>query len=625
MSRDASGNSAYASKRRWHALTLTIVMQQTVSEVLLQELTGAGARHAFVVPGGACTYLIDAAARNPGISVIPMLQEGGAGIAAESYAQFAGRLGIAIVTSGPGSTNILTAVAAAYTDSTPMVVLAGQVKVADLLGSPRGRQFGFQHLPMGEIVPPITKGFFSIQDPSQVFIQITEAIGLATSGRQGPVWVEVPLDIQNQPVHSAELLHEGHVGTLPPQPPARGYQDFADALRDALEGSMRPCLLVGNGVRSAGAQDLARDLARDLGIPALVTWKMIDFLPEDDPLLAGRPGALAPWHANLVQQQCDLLLVLGARLDHAQVGYRISNLAPQARVFRVEVDAAEAAKWSDPRVLTLVGDAKQAITAIADSTATLQGLEQWGDWRARVAEGRLAFPAPSTGLAHHDAPSMYEVTHVLSDMLPEDAVISSGSSGQGIEIFLQAFKTKPGQRVYCSAALGSMGFGFASAIGAHYASDGSPVWCIEGDGSAAMALHDLSAIGVSQLPVKIILLDNSGYMSIRMSQQRLVESRCGFDVESGLPLPDIGLVAQSVGVTVVRSNTIPGFADAITTAGNEPGPVMVIMALRDTETSYPKVSTRLDDHGRLTTSALDDMDPTLAEMHGSRLDFPSDG
>ncbi len=542
-----------------------------------------------------------------------MLHEGSAGIAAESYCQFGGRLSVAVVTSGPGSTNILTAVAAAFTDSTAMVVLAGQVKRDDLDGTPRGRQFGFQHLPMTEIARPITNGCITIRDPGTAVDDIRAAIQLATTGRPGPVWVEVPLDVQNAQIPSGDPGRETQ--RVAAQDVPADVADFARDIAAALETAERPAVLVGNGVRLARSEEQLRDLLRSLSVPALVTWKMIDFLDEDDPLLAGRPGALAPWSANLVQQRCDLLLVLGARLDHAQVGYRLDNLAPAASVFRVEIDPDEAGKWVVPRVRTLVADVGQAVSALSDAVATdVQGR---ADWVGEVGLLRKRYGVPTSGLEAGPDLSMYEVSDVLSERLPPDAVVVVGSSGQGIEIFLQAFRVSSGQRAYCSAALGSMGFGLAGAVGAYYASGERPVWSVEGDGSAAMSLHDLAAIGARQLPIRFVLLDNGGYMSIRMSQLRMVDSRLGFDIASDLPMPPIPELAAVSGWAVTVVDDAAGLAHAVEEASTATHPVLIHVRLRHGEVAYPRVTTRILEDGRPVTSSLDDMWPGLEEMHAS--------
>lgn len=589
----------------------------TVAQAIAEQLASAGARHAFLVPGGACGYLVDAVAAHPGLTAVPMLHEAGAGIAAESYGQYDGHLGVAVVTSGPGSTNILTAVAAGYTDSSPMIVVAGQVKVADLIGTPPGRQFGFQHVRMEGIVGPITKAFVSIQNPASAADDVAAAIELATHGRPGPVWVEVPLDVQAQPVAAAGEAVRPSVAAPVESLDQSGSElsDFVERVSAALAGAERPALLIGNGVRTAGAVVAAREMVHLSGIPALVTWKMLDFLPESDPLLAGRPGGLAPWHANIIQQDCDVLLVLGTRLDHAQVGYRLDNLAPNAAVYRVECDAEEAGKWISPRVTTFLGDARAVIDALVAAPPRPDGDDGWSAWVDEIGMLREACPTPRRGLEDGDGLSMYEVTDGLSECLPQDAIVISGSSGQGIEVFLQAFRTQAHQRVYCSAALGSMGFGLAASIGAHYASGGRPVWCVEGDGSAAMSLHDLTAIGVRRLPIRVIILDNGGYMSIRMSQQRLVDTRCGFDADSGLPLPDYELLAPALGFEVIPVATLAELTSAVATCEAKEGPTLIHVRLRHSEVSYPRVTTRTQADGSLVTSPLDDMWPALSDMH----------
>jgi acetolactate synthase-1/2/3 large subunit len=584
-------------------------MGRTVADVIASMLVEKGARHVFLLPGGVCAHLVDAVERHPELITVPMLHEGSAGIAAEAYAQYAGDLGVAVVTSGPGSTNILTAVAAAYTDSVPLIVLAGQVKTADLHGQPMGRQFGSQHVDMARVVRPIVKHFCSIERPEDCLDEIGSAIELARTGRPGPVWVQVPLDIQGIQVPAQDRLPQSPAS---PIPTTEDMHAFASAFATALVRARKPCVLLGNGCRTSGEADEVRAVMRELGLPILLTWKTVDFLADSDPLLVGRPGALAPWHANLVQQSCDLLLILGTRLDHGQVGHNLANLAPNAEVFRVEIDVDEAAKWSDPRVHVIVADVADFIPHLWPMRQAATSNPEIAGWRKQVQSLREALPVPRAGLSPDPQLSIYEVVDRLSDSLPDDAVIVSGSSGQAIEVFLQCFRAKEGQRILCSAALGSMGFGLAGAVGVHFAAGGAEVWCIEGDGSVAMSITDLAAIGARRLPIRIILLDNQGYLSIRMSQQVLA-SNCGFDRDTGLPLPEWNKVLPALGFETVDVMDLAQLAAAVSQQCD--GPQVIRVHLRSHEVSYPKVYTQVLANGSFVTSALDDMRPALADMY----------
>jgi acetolactate synthase-1/2/3 large subunit len=281
-----------------------------LSDYVMVRLAQAGVRHVFMVPGGGCMHLVDSLGRNPDLTFIANLQEQGATVAADAYAQCSGALGAALVTTGPGGTNALTGVAASYLDSIPVLILSGQVQRKDF-AAPRGvRQMGFQELDIVAMVRPITKYAAVVEDPAAIRRHLDLALHCALSGRPGPVWLDIPLDVQ-----AAEVDPETLEGYTPPPPVAPDLLEAARTALALLAQARRPAILVGNGVRLAGAGALFLEVAEALGVPVLPTWKAADLIPDAHPLHAGRPGAAGQRAANFTQQNADWLLTLGARLD----------------------------------------------------------------------------------------------------------------------------------------------------------------------------------------------------------------------------------------------------------------------------------------------------------------------
>ncbi len=310
-----------------------------LSNYVVEFMADQGIRHVFLLPGGGCMHLVDSVGRSDRVQFICNLHEQACAIAADAYAQYSGNLGLCLVTTGPGGTNAITGLAAAWLDSTPSVFLSGQVKCADLKANLGVRQMGFQEIDIVRIVGPLTKYAITVLEPREIRYHLEKAVALARSGRPGPVWIDVPLDVQATEIDPASLP-----GFDPRELPAASPLDqIARLVRRAiglLNESERPVLLLGNGARLAGAAESFLRLAEELRIPVLTTWKALDLVDEEHPLYVGRPGAVGQRGANFVQQNADWLLTIGARLDFGQTGYNRRAFARAARKVIVDIDQA---------------------------------------------------------------------------------------------------------------------------------------------------------------------------------------------------------------------------------------------------------------------------------------------
>lgn len=344
----------------------------TVAEVVIRKLEDCGVSHIFFLPGGGCMYLVDALAQSVAIKGVALLHEQSVGIAAEAYAQYLNSLGVCLVTTGPGVTNVLTPCAAAWTDSTPMLFISGQVKTEDDASALGVRQLGFQEVPTIEIVKPITKMAVKLTKADEIHRTLATLIRVATTGRPGPVWLDIPLDIQNTKITDLSPItsHSEEEGNRP----STEYSKQFHALVDAWSNARRPLLLIGNGVRLAKKEQSVLDLMLKTKTPALLTWKMIDFLDEDDPLNAGRPGAIGQRWSNILQQEADFILCLGARMDRGQVAYRLDNFAPKASKFICDIDPKEIRKLPDAFVAF-----PMSLVTFLDTVSNLtQERDHWG-------------------------------------------------------------------------------------------------------------------------------------------------------------------------------------------------------------------------------------------------------
>ncbi len=354
-----------------------------LSDYVADFIAGQGVRHIFLLPGGGCMHLADSVQKETRLSHVACLHEQAAAVAADAYAQYSRNLGVALVTTGPGSTNALTGVAGSWIESTPVMILSGQVKTADIKPVPEMRMLGFQEVDTTELARPVTKYAVTVSDPQSIRFHLEKALWLAKSGRPGPVWINIPLDIQAAPVEPEKLP-----GFSPPEDPlataSRQENIRAAATRtlELLARSERPVIIAGCGIKLARSEALFQRVMERLGVPVLTTWKGCDLLPETHPLYFGRPGVLAQRGANFIQQNSDFLLSVGARLDFGQIGYASETFARAARKVIVDIDPLELQKFRFAVELAVAADAGDFLAELARQSESFAP-PHWGAWKER--------------------------------------------------------------------------------------------------------------------------------------------------------------------------------------------------------------------------------------------------
>ena len=407
-----------------------------LSDYVMETVASQGVKHVFMLPGGGAMHLNDSLGRTAGLEFVCNLHEQAAAIAAEAYAKVTGGLGVAQVTTGPGATNALTGVVGAWQDSTPCLFISGQVKRADMKGASGVRQMGVQEVDIVSIVSSVTKYAVTVTDPSSIRFHLEKALHLARAGRPGPVWIDIPLDVQAATIEPSELPGFQREPTLPPPSFERDVARCIELLNEAE----RPVLLVGNGVRLARAESRLEEFVSLLSLPVLTTWLAIDLIADDHPLFAGRPGAVAPRGANFTLQNSDFLLVLGARLDLVLTAFSHERLARAARKVMVDVDAAEIAKMKTTIDVPVCADAGEFMTEVQRQSHAIRRVDR-SAWIARTQSWKAQYPLISDEHRDPGKPiSVYHFADVVSDVLEDGAIIVSGSSGAGIEIFLLALR-----------------------------------------------------------------------------------------------------------------------------------------------------------------------------------------
>lgn len=494
-------------------------------------------QHVYCVSGSASLHLIHSIAETPGIDyVCPQHEQAGA-FAADAYARFRGGIGCVVTTSGPGATNLATGIAAAFQDSIPVLYITGQVPTARLKGTTGVRALGFQETEIVKIVEPITKHAVMVSDPRRIRVELERALHFATSGRPGPVLLDIPDDVQRADIEPSELPPY-----LPPVERAVGF-NVARPLRALLEAE-RPVIVLGAGVHAARAEAAARDLVEALGAPVALTWGGLDLLPHDHPLNVGGFGTHGTRAANLAVQNADFVLAIGARLDTKATGAPAASFARGARRFAVDVDPAELGKFASLglEVAGIQADAGAFIRALDGAAPALQ----YAAWRSCIAEWKRLYPAVPAGAAEAVDVDPYHLVRRLGAAMRADDVLVA-DTGYTVCWLAQAFPFR-GQRFLHAFGFTPMGWGLPGAIGAVQA--GAPrAVLVTGDGSFQMSAAELATIARHRLPVKIVLLNNGGHGMCRQTQRRWLGGKYfSTSVEGGLGFPDFVKLAKAHGI-----------------------------------------------------------------------------
>ncbi|MBN1865286.1 MAG: thiamine pyrophosphate-binding protein [Victivallales bacterium] len=585
-----------------------------LSDYVMDFIVARGVGHVFMLPGGGAMHLNDSLGKHPDLKYTCNLHEQACAIAADAYAQYTGGLGVAMVTTGPGGTNAITGVAGSWLDSIPVLVISGQVKRADLATGRGIRQMGFQELPVTELVKPITKYSATAMEPRDIRYHLEKAVFLALSCRPGPVWLDIPLDVQAAEINPGEL--QGFIPDaegLTDKPIVPDLSTQVGRIISLLNQAERPAILAGNGVRLAGALTEFEKVIRLLDIPVLLTWKALDFLDDTDPLYAGRPGAIGQRAANFTQQNTDLLLIIGARLDHGQTGYNHANFAKAAKKIMVDVDAAEIAKMDFETAEAIPADARDFLAEIIRQSGNLRPANDRTPWKQRISDWKKRYPVITPEhWKRTDAVDLYALMDAISQAMDSNDLLIPGSSGQCSELTMQAFKAKKGQRVFNTEGLGPMGFGLPAAIGACIASGGKHTVCIDGDGGFQMNIQELDTLHRLQLPIKIFVLNNQGYGSIRNTQRNYFDSRyVASDTSSGLTLPDTCKIATAYGLPNSRLESNKQLLDKIRHILDAPGPHVCDVIVPKDQPTEPKLSSFRRPDGSMESRPLEDLAPFL--------------
>lgn len=575
-----------------------------LSDYVMNFLVSKGVRRAFMLPGGGAMHLNDSLGRCEHLEYVCFMHEQALAIAAEACGQHTNRPGVGVVTSGPGSTNTITAVAAAYIDSTPCLFISGQAKRPDLKGNSGVRQMGSQEVDIVSMVRCVTKYAVTIMHPEEIRYHLEKAWHEATTGRMGPVWLDIPLDVQGAIIDENQLNGFNPVNEGRPEP----TREQLDRITHALQQAKRPLMLVGNGVKLSGASEDVRALAEKHRIPMLLTWKTADFLDYDHRLNFGFPGIMGSRFANFIVQNCDVLLILGSRLDPSLTAFKSKEFGRNAFKIMIDIDPAEIGKIENID-LGITADIGRVITSLSQMPLSMPDHSVWLEYCGMV---KNRYPVVSGKAAPDEAVDLYHFTDELCRQMTPTDILVPESSGAAGEVTYQALRVKYGQSIKNAAGLGSMGFGLPYAIGSCLAMDRRRTILVNGDGAFQLNIQELELVFRLQLPVKMFILDNGGYGSIAATQRNMFGGFfVGVDADSGFSLPDVCAVATAYKIRTAGISTNGDLADGIAGVLTDDDPVLCKITVNRNHLTMPKVQAVKLTDGTMVSKPLEDMWPYL--------------
>jgi acetolactate synthase-1/2/3 large subunit len=593
---------------------------ERVADLVANLLVEHGIKDMFMVTGGGAMHLNDAFGRQPDISIMCCHHEQACAIAAESYGRLTNRLAGVNVTTGPGGINALNGVFGAYVDSIGMVVVSGQVKRETMVASyalPL-RQLGDQEVDIIKLAKSITKYAVVLDDPADTKYVVERAIWTARHGRPGPVWIDIPGDVQGALVEPTELrtfdpeelISKSKSSDIPLT--GRALKDQLQQVLDRLTTAERPVILAGTGVRLSGNYEAFLRVIQKLGIPVATAFNAHDLLEDAHPLYAGRPGTVGDRAGNFAVQNADFLLILGCRMNLRQISYEWTAFARNAYKVMIDIDRAELSKPTLSIDVPILANLAEVLDEIDTEIPYVRqpAHQKYVEWCAQRRQKYSVIGETSQQI--FDAIDPYSFLSQLFDELDDDDVVVTGD-GTACVVTFQVAKIKSRQRLFSNSGCASMGYDLPAAVGAAVARDGKRVVCIAGDGSIMMNIQELQTIVGNDLPVKLFIMNNNGYSSIRQTQSNyFADNPVGCDPNSGVSFPDFVKVGRAFGIESQRCDSIDQAAKMTRAVLETPGPQILEVMLDSDRVFTPKLSSRQLPNGKMVSSPLEDMAPFLS-------------
>ena len=591
-------------------------MRIKLSEYIAQFMVDHDVDHVFTVTGGGAMHLNDSFGHKKELRCIYNHHEQASAIAAEGYARLTGKVALVCVTTGPGGTNAITGVIGGWQDSIPMFIVSGQVKRETTTWSTDVplRQLGDQEFQIIEVAKHMTKYAVMVTDAKEIRYHLERAWYLCNHGRKGPVWIDVPSDIQ------AAIIETDELKAYDPKEDSGEVPVYDTALTgkiiEKIREAKRPVILAGTGVRLAEAYEIFHDAINKLEIPVVTAWNAHDLMEDEDPCYVGRPGSVGTRGGNFVVQNADLLLVLGCRMNIRMISYNYKAFAKNAYKIVVDIDEAELRKPTVNVDMPVHADLKDVLTDICNALTGEKGSKpvagdhvEWLNWCRNI---NSRYPADLPSYYGAEKLNPYVFIKQFTNILDPGEVVVCGNGGACVITF-QAAVVKKEQRLFTNSGCAAMGYGFPAAIGACIARDNKRTICIDGDGSFMMNIQELQTVRYNNLNLKIFIINNNGYHSIRQTQTNLFNPPLvGVCDGNGISFPDFEKVAYAFDIPYVRIENEADISDRTKSVLETGGPVLCEVIVDEKQNFEPKLSSRRLDDGTMISPEIDDMYPFLS-------------
>lgn len=581
-----------------------------LSDYIVSFLKEKEVSHIFMITGGGSMHLNDSIGQEKSIKFICNHHEQASAIAAESYARMTNKIGVCQVTTGPGSTNTLTGLIGGWLDSIPMFIISGQVKTTtSLYKLPPTRQIGIQEINIIDMVKPVTKYAVPILDANEIRYYLEKAWFLAKNGRPGPVWLDVPLDIQSTMINESELRGFDPKEIVQNQDLINIDKQIGETI-ELIKSAKRPVIVAGFGIRLGSANDFFYKFIDKAKIPVVTSLSAHDLMWESHPLYAGRFGLYGNRGGNFAIQNSDLVIVLGCRMSLWEVGYDYEKFAREAKKVMIDIDRQELEKPTFVPDIMIQCDVKLFLSRIVQKLE-LDKTPSFSLWLDKCKYWQKKYPVILPEYSKEKKyVNYYYFMGELSKALTKDNVIITGN-GTSFTGTCQAIKIKQGQRLGINIGCASMGYDLPAAIGAYFANQKKGIILITGDGSIQMNIQELQTIVHHKIPIKIFLINNNGYLAIRITQSNFFKKQYGIDSNSGISFPDMQKIAKAYGIPSIRINNQKNLKQKLKKVLDTKGPYLCEIMMPPNQELIPKLKTKADAKGRLSLSPLEDMYPFL--------------
>lgn len=597
-------------------------MKVKVSDYIADFLVDNGIDTMFMITGGGAMHLDDSFGHKEGLHCVFNHNEQGCSVAAEGYTRLTNKLAAVCVTSGPGGTNALTGVLGGWLDSIPMFIVSGQVKRETTTWSTDVpvRQLGDQEYQIVESVKPMTKYAHMIVEANEIVYHLEKALYLSKAGRGGPVWLDVPLDIQAAIVDTDDLKHFDKSECAEEIPP-KVEASTATKILEKIKAAKRPLILAGTGIRLGDAHKEFIEVIEKLNIPVVTAWNAHDVLWDTHPLFVGRPSTVGTRGGNFAVENADLVLTLGCRLNIRQISYNYKDWAKKAFKIVVDIDKNELNKPTIFPDMKVHADVKDLLQELLKADVSVEN-EEHQKWLEFCQATNKKYPAVLPEYYEKKSPvNPYVFMKKLFEGLEENDIVVTGN-GSACVVSFQAAEIKKGQRLFTNSGCASMGYGLPAALGACIAEGEKRVICLDGDGSLMMNLQELQTIRYNNCNMKLFVLNNNGYHSIRQTQNNLFKNGLiGVCDGNGVNFPPFDKLADTFGFKYFKIDSLDGIEEKLQEVLNTDGPVLCEAILDEAQNFAPKLSSKVLPDGKIVSPPIDDMFPFLdrAEYQANKL------